>query len=325
MRFPVSRRSLLLFGASGASLSLLSGCGLRLDTGPDVPTLDDTDRLRNKVARILDATTPDGSDTDTAREDLQKLRKAIGPIWSPPSQMATDPPPTEKSRTYIQAAEAVTEEVFSALPSLSPPLIPVLVDAATGLAVTAGAEDSGILRSCESLIRDSRASVGGSPADRASEQSTETAPSAETPQPAGAPGPQVWNAILDRARAASYGYERLTVMFDAKSPQRRRGVARLESLGSLAGEMLEKLGETDADPGAPAWNLDPSPTDPATAEELALNLEDGLAAALLPWLRSDGSAALRLWESARARTVFTIPQVLRYSYPGESGEAEAKK
>lgn len=319
MRVPVSRRSLLLFGASGASLSLLAGCGLRLDTGPDVPTLDDTDRLRNRVARILAATTPSGSDPDTAREDLAKLREAIGPVWSPPSQMATDPPPTEESRTYVEAAGAVTEEVFGALPSLSSPLIPVLVDAATGLAVTAGTEDSGILRSCESLIRDSRDSGGGSPTDRASAQS------AETPQPADAPGPQVWNAILDQARAASYGYERLTVMFDAKSDRRRRGVARLESVGSLASEMLEKLGETDAGPGAPAWNLDPSPTDPATAEELALNLEDGLSAALLPWLRSDGLAALRLWESARARTAFAGPQVLRYSYPGEPGEAEAKK
>ncbi|MDN5792396.1 MAG: hypothetical protein L0H22_04970 [Brevibacterium aurantiacum] len=113
--------------------------------------------------------------------------------------------------------------------------------------------------------------------------------------------------------------------FDAKSRQRKRAVARLESLGSLSGEMLEKLGEKNAEPGAPAWKLDPTPTDSETAEELALSLEDGVAAALLPWLQTDARAALRLWESARARAVFAHPQVLRYSYSGNTGEAEAKR
>lgn len=69
----------------------------------------------------------------------------------------------------------------------------------------------------------------------------------------------------------------------------------------------------------------PHPTDPETAKELALALEDGIAAALLPWLQTDTRAALRLWESARTRTVFASPQVLRYTYSGDSGEAEAQK
>lgn len=326
MRFPVSRRSLLLFGASGASLSLLSACGLRLDTDPDVPTLDETNRLRNRIARILAATSPGDSDPETAGEDLQKLRDAIGPVWAPPTEVATEPPPSEESRTYSDAAEVVSTAVFEAIPTLGSTLTPVLVDVATGLALTAGAQDRAIVATADDLVRDSR-----TPDDsRASAGPSGSGPSGESTQ-SGRPeaddstAPPMWNAILNQARAAAYGYERLAVNFDAKSRERKSAVARLESLGSLAGEMLEKLGEKNAEPGAASWNLDPSPTDAATAKELALSLEDGIAAAILPWLQMDGHATLRLWESARARMVFASPQVLRYSYSGDSGEAEAKE
>ncbi|GAA1935970.1 hypothetical protein GCM10009689_15210 [Brevibacterium antiquum] len=312
MRFPVSRRALLLYGVSGASLSLLSGCGVRLDTPPDVPTLDETNQLRNRIARILAATTAGDSDPETAGEDLQKLRDAIGPVWSPPAEMATEPPPSEDPRSYIEAAEVVSDAVFTAVPTLDSSLIPVLVDVATGLALTAGTEHAEIIRSADALIRDSRES-GTAEASGSSGSATDST------------SPPMWNDILNQARAATYGYERLAVNFDTKSRERNRAVARLESLGSLAGEMLEKLGEKNAEPGAPSWKLDPIPRDPETAKELALALEDGVAAAILPWLQMDSGAALRLWESARTRTVFASPQVLRYSYPGDSGEAEAQK
>lgn len=325
MRFPVSRRALLLYGVSGASLSLLSGCGVRLDAPPDVPTLDETNQLRNRIARILAATTPGDEDPETAGEALQKFRDAIGPVWSPPSEMATEPPPTEEPRTYIAAAEVVTTAVFTDLPTLGSGLIPVLVDVATGLALTAGTKDAEIIRSSDALVRESRSS---SPADSSAEPGTAEAtesPDEQGPTADDSTAPPMWNAILSQARAASYGYERLAVNFDSKSTERKRAVARLESLGSLAGEMLERLGENNADPGAPSWKLDPTPTDPETAKELALALEDGIAAALLPWLQTDTRAALRLWESARTRTVFASPQVLRYTYSGDSGEAEAQK
>src|SRR5699024_12551083 len=119
------------------------------------------------------------------------------------------------------------------------------------------------------------------------------------------------NAILNQSRAAAYGYERLAVNFESKSAKRRGALARLESLGSLSGEMLGLLGEDNADPNASAWRLDPTPTDARTAAELAVGLEDGLASALLPWSAEDTSAILRLWESARARTVVFRPQPLR--------------
>ncbi|HCG55186.1 MULTISPECIES: hypothetical protein [Brevibacterium] len=325
MRFPVSRRALLLVGASGASLSLLSGCGVRLDTPPDVPTLDETNQLRNRVARILAATTAGDDDPETAGEDLQKLRDAIGPVWSPPTEIATESPPAEEPRTYIAASEAVSTAVFTAVPTLGSGLIPVLVDVATGLALTAGAEHAEIIRSADALIQDSRRSgrddVSGEPESATASGSSD----AGSPRAEDSTAVSMWNAILDQARAASYGYERLAVNFDAKSRERSRAVARLESLGLLAGEMLENLGEKNADPGAPAWTLNPSPTDPEAAKELAGSLEDNLAAALLPWLHSDPRAAVRLWESARTRTVFASPQVLRYSYSGGSGEAEARK
>lgn len=324
MRFPLSRRALLLSGASGAGLSLLSGCGVRLDAPPDVPTLDETDQLRNRIARILAATTAGDSDPKTAGENLQKLRDAIGPVWSPPTELATEPPPSEEPHTYLAAAEAVSTAVFTAASSLDAPLIPVLIDVAIGLALTAGTEQTKIIRSADTLLRDSRESShaeASSQPDSAAATASPAARSASTEDSASA---STWNAILDQARAASYGYERLAVNFETKSHERKRAVARLESLGSLAGEMLENLGEESADPGSPAWTLDPTPTDPATARELALSLEDGIAAALLPWLQTDVQAAWRLWESARTRAAFANAQVLRYSYSGDSGEAEAK-
>ncbi len=326
MRFPVSRRALLLFGASGAGLSLLSGCGVRLDTPPDVPTLDETNQLRNRIARILAATTAGDTDPETAGEDLQKLRTAIGPAWSPPTEVATEAPPSEKPRTYIAAAEVVSTAVFTALPTLGSTLIPVLVDVATGLALTAGAEEHAkIIRDADALIRDSRQPSPDSALGEPEAAKDSGSPDEQGPTADDSTASPMWNEILDQARAASYGYERLAVNFDSKSRERKRAVARLESLGSLAGEMLEKLGEKNADAGAPSWKLDPSPTDPATAKELALSLEDGLAAAILPWLQTDTRAALRLWESAQARMVFASPQVLRYSYSEDSGTAEAQK
>lgn len=330
MRSPVSRRSLLLLGGSGAGLSLLSACGLRLDTAPDVPTLDATQELRNRIARILAATTAGSGDPATAGEDLAKFRDAIGPVWSPPSEMATEAPPTEISRTYIDAAEVVSSAVFEVIPQLRPSLIPVLVDVATGMTLTAGTRKAGLIDTADGLIQDSRTAgdeAGQSPSSEPSGGKDSTTTRREHKDSDGTDKDsghhKIWNSILDAARAASYGYERLAVKFDTKSPERKGAVARLESLGSLAGEMLEKLGESAADPDAAAWKLDPSPTDAASSSELALSLEDSLAAAILPWLAADPLATLRLWESARTRTVFADAQALRYSYSGKSGVAEA--
>src|SRR5699024_4331513 len=63
------------------------------------------------------------------------------------------------------------------------------------------------------------------------------------------------NAILNQSRAAAYGYERLAVNVESNSAKRRGALARLESLGSLSGQMLGLLGEHKADPNASAWRL----------------------------------------------------------------------
>ncbi|MGO2038287.1 MAG: hypothetical protein ACTH2U_17580 [Brevibacterium sp.] len=327
MRSPLSRRSLLLFGASGVSLGLLSGCGLRLDSEPEVPTLDATEQLRNRIARILAATTPGDGDPETAGEDLQKFRDAIGAEWAPPSELATEPPPTEDARSFIEAAEVVSQSVFETSSQLDSALIPVLSDVATGLSLTAGTKKPELIGTAEELIRQGRKDADGHEDGNAQAESTESA--ADGADAAGDDGDtdiqDAYNAILNQARAAAYGYERLAVHFETKSAERRGAIDRLDSLGSLSGEMLENLGEKNADPNASAWKLDPSPTDVASARELALNLEDALAAAILPWLQTETAGILRLWESARARTIFADPQPLRYDYSGDSGEAEAQQ
>jgi len=78
MHFPVSRRGLLTAGVGGLSLGLLTACGLRLDQDPEIPTLDATQQLRNRLARILDSASPGAGDPETAGEDLADFAAAVG-------------------------------------------------------------------------------------------------------------------------------------------------------------------------------------------------------------------------------------------------------
>lgn len=332
MHFPVSRRGLLTAGVGGLSLGLLTACGLRLDQDPEIPTLDATQQLRNRLARILDSTSPGAGDPESAGENLADFVAAIGPEWNPPTEFATEAPSTEKDRTFVQAAEVASRAVFEASASLGSDLIPVLADVATGLALVAGTKKPGIITTADDLIRAGREELdqsrdgsedataspnatGGADADAGTNDSESQVPKSQA---------EMFNAILNQSRAAAYGYERLAVNFDSKSRERKAALARLESLGALSGEMLERLGEDAADPAASAWKLDPTPTDADSAKELALSLEDGIASALLPWLEADASAILRLWESARARMVFAAPQPLRFTYD-EPGQAEVQE
>ncbi|UVI34847.1 hypothetical protein [Brevibacterium spongiae] len=324
MRFPVSRRVLLTAGVGGVSLGLLTACGLRIDSDPDIPTLDSTQQLRNRIARILDATSPGSGDPATAGEDLADFTAAIGPVWAPPAEFATEPPPTAEERTFVEAAEVVLKAVFEAAPQLGSGLIPVLSDVAVGLTLTAGTKKPELITTADDLIRTGREDMAG--ADNSSKDSSGGSDSSDGDgSDDGTQDRQaMFNAILNQSRAAAYGYERLAVNFETKSPERTRALDRIESLGSLSGEMLELLGEDGADPNASAWKLDPTPVDAASAKELALNLEDGVAASVLPWLDGEPAAILRLWESARARSGFAAPQPLRFTYD-DSGQAEATK
>jgi hypothetical protein len=332
MRFPVSRRGLLTAGVGGLSLGLLTACGLRLDQDPEIPTLDATQQLRNRLARILDSTSPGAGDPESAGENLADFVAAIGPEWNPPTEFATEAPPTEEDRTFVQAAEVASRAVFEASASLGSDLIPVLADVATGLALLAGAKKPEIITTADELIRAGREELdqsrdggddataspnatGGADADAGTNDSGSQVPKGQA---------EMFNAILNQSRAAAYGYERLAVNFHSKSRERKAALARLESLGALSGEMLELLGEDSADPAASAWKLDPTPTDAESAKELALSLEDGIASVLLPWLEADASAILRLWESARTRTVFAAAQPLRFTYD-EPGQAEVQE
>ncbi len=331
MRFPVSRRGLLTAGVGGLSLGLLTACGLRLDQDPEIPTLDATQQLRNRLARIFGSASPGTGDPETAGEDLAAFAAAIGPEWNPPTEFATEAPPTEDERTFVQAAEVASRAVFEASASLGSGLIPVLADVATGLALVAGAKKPEIITTADELIRAGREELDGS--DRGAESTASPSATGKADADAGANDSEseetagqadMYNAILNQSRAAAYGYERLAVNFDSKSRDRTAALARLESLGALSGEMLERLGEHTADPAASAWKLDPTPTDASSAKDLALSLEDGIASALLPWLEADASAILRLWESARTRMAFADPQPLRFTYD-EPGQAEVQK
>ena len=321
MRFPVSRRGLLTAGVGGLSVGLLTACGLRLDQDPEIPTLDSTQQLRNRLARIFDSTSPGSGDPETAGEDLADFVDAVGPVWNPPTEFATEAPPTKEDRTFVQAAEVASRAVFEASSSLGSDLIPVLADVATGLALVAGTKKPELITTADELIRAGREELDQS---KDGKQTTQGSDDGDEGDEKKADRAKVFNAILNQSRAAAYGYERLAVNFHSKSRERKAALARLESLGALSGEMLELLGEDSADPAASAWKLDPTPTDAESAKELALSLEDGIASVLLPWLEADASAILRLWESARTRTVFAAAQPLRFTYD-EPGQAEVQE
>src|SRR5699024_2130169 len=161
-----------------------------------------------------------------------------GPVWSPPTEFATEPAPTEDARTFVEAAETVSRAVFESASDLGPGLIPVLSDVAMGLTLVAG--DAEPIEPADELFP-----AGREEADTAATPSGEgdSADSGGDDSAGEADRQAMLNAILNQSRAAAYGYERLAVNFESKSAKRRGALARLESLGSLSGEMLGLLGE----------------------------------------------------------------------------------
>src|SRR5699024_11514426 len=89
-----------------------------------------------------------------AGEDLAVFVAAIGPVWSPPTEFATEPAPTEDARTFVEAAETVSRAVFESASDLGSGLIPVLSDVAMGLTLVAG--DDELLDTADELTRPSR-------------------------------------------------------------------------------------------------------------------------------------------------------------------------
>src|SRR5699024_8784604 len=123
-------------------------------------------------ARILSATSPGSGDPDTAGEDLAFFVAAIGPVWSPPTEFATEPAPTEDARTFVEAAETVSRAVFESASDLGSGLIPVLSDVAMGLTLVAG--DDELIDTADELIRASREEAPTPPPRRPAKATRQT-------------------------------------------------------------------------------------------------------------------------------------------------------
>src|SRR5699024_10305798 len=160
---------------------------------------------------------PGSGDPDTAGEDLPAFVAAIGPVWSPPTELATEPAPTEDARTFVEAAETVSRAVFESASELGSGLIPVLSDVAMGLTLVAG--DDELIDTADELIRASREEAADTAATPSGEGDSEDSGGDDS---AGEADRQAMlNAILNQSRAAAYGYERLAVNFESKSAKRR--------------------------------------------------------------------------------------------------------
>src|SRR5699024_7910091 len=159
-----------------------------------------------------------------------------------------EPAPTEDERTFAEAAAPVSRAVFESASELGSGLIPVLSDVAVGLTLLAGEKDSELIGTADELIRASREEAADTAATPSGED--DSGDSGEGDSASEEDRQAMFNAILNQSRAAAYGYERLAVNFDSKSAKRTGALARLESLGSLSGEMLGLLGQDNADPNA---------------------------------------------------------------------------
>ena len=272
----LTRRALLGVGAAGLAAAV-TGCSIRLDRDPQLPAFTRADEVRNTVAQILAATTADGADAAV----LNELSTAVGPVWTPPAELATAPPPTEPPREFREALSEIVTEVTQNFTDLTGPVTGTLLDVATGALLVLGTP---------SELDDARTKL-------AEPDPAPPAPANASPGAAGADGGAASQETAEHPLAAytlacyqgSYGYERLAVHTDKDSDFGIAARARVESLALTAEEIavfLPQLLGQQAPTDQAAWQLQIDPVDESSAHELAVLLEDSLAAALADVFRT---------------------------------------
>lgn len=272
----LGRRTFLTLSAVVAATS---GCGLRVDRDPKLPTLSPTDTVRNTVARILTNTTADG-DQANVRDDLLT---AVGPVWSAPSELATAAPSPEPARSYKDALNQVVTTVTGAFPTLVGPTSAVLADVAVGAALVLERDfdESTVAQAfAEGHEGQGAQSSGNSSGNSAGNNGAENN-GAEAGAPEGATEPgAALGAFMTACFQGEYAYERLAVKTDAESGYGTFVRGRIDAIATAsesARAFATELGVTDLPANKPAWQLPSSPDNP---QQLATEVERALCSTL---------------------------------------------
>jgi len=298
------RRSVLGFGLAAAGTVVLSGCGLRIDRGPQYAEPQQSDEVRNAVAAILHSTTAEAS---RDKKRLAALTQAAGPVWHPSSAPAASPS-SEPTRDFARGMADTATRVLDSFDALEGQLTAVLADIAVGAALaTHGATATRLDERLSGLV---------SPEQKTG-QATSPAADDQASSPAAPAGDDPLAVFVQTCFQASYGYEQLAIKVAATSPYGKFARKRVDALdiAAMAGNQILHTRGSAVQGDRPAWQLPLTPTDEASAKKLAARLESAIADRTLPLFDAADAkylAGANLWASAQARSQAGAEQALRF-------------
>lgn len=261
------------FLALTAAVALTSGCGIRVDSPPELPTLSPTDMVRNRVARILENTQATGEETSVR----DRLSKAVGPVWAPPSELATESPSPEPQRNFKDALTEIHSAITGDFTSLAGATSATLADVAVGAALVLlrdfKAEERKLTESFSPVVSPTPAPEQNSEDDKADTRKDES----EDEDGQKTDG---LAEFISACHKSSYAYQRLAVFEDEKSPYGMFVRDRHDLLAHAAEEarsFATSVGVENLPANKPAWQL---PSDPRDTKKLAIEAENLLTATL---------------------------------------------
>ena len=286
-----SRRAFLLLSATAA----LSGCGLRLGSPEDRMQAEAEESSRGRIAAVLSSI-----DDHDHQEERTRLTAAIGPPWS---SDRVDSAETPQPQSFVSAMHSIVDLVLRDIHTLGGPQTAIIIDVAVG-ASNLVPEWKPIQERFAKLPAQGFPELSNRPAYR---------PDGDT------------DPLREFAKAAfkaSYGYSQAALAVKPDSRERTLATTRMEALANAAADAntLLKQAEREEAANRPAWRLPHNPSDPASAQKLAQQLEDTVAAALFGVFEDPAAVSLasrELKASADARIGFGGSQLLRYE-----GEAQ---
>lgn len=250
-----------------AAVALTSGCGIRVDSDPELPTLTPTDKVRNRVARILENTQATGGQTSVR----DRLSKAIGPVWAPPSELATESPSPEPQRDFKDALTEIHSAITGDFTNLAGATSATLADVAVGTALV-------LLRDFKADARKLTDSfspvINPAPGNNSGDDGGDGKDDEEGQKTDGLAG------FIAACHKSSYAYQRLAVFEDEKSPYGMFVRNRHDLLAHAAEEarsFATSVGVENLPANKPAWQL---PSDPHDSKKLAVEAESLLTATL---------------------------------------------
>lgn len=262
----LGRRSFLTLTAA---IAVTSGCGIRIDSDPELPTLSPTDTVRNRVAKILKNTQATG-DQASIRD---RLSKAVGPVWAPPSELATESPSPEPQRDLKDALTEIHSTITGDFPNLAGATSATLADVAVGTALVLlrdfTADERKLTGSFSPVINPTPG-----PENNSGNQGDDEGDDEEGQKTDGLAG------FISACHKSSYAYQRLAVFEDKKTPYGMFVRDRHDLLAHAAEEARSFAASVGADnlpANKPAWQL---PSDPHDTKKLAVEAESLLTATL---------------------------------------------